>query len=264
MSKLFAGSAHEHWAAMEPGLRPFEAKLFEKYAPRKDISVLAVGCGNGRDAFGAFDAGYREVRGIDATPELISVAKTRNLDLKKAVRFVVGTADALPFPDNTFDIVTMFENLYGLITPRSARLAALSEARRVLRPGGLIFVVALPMYDRYRYAIWFFFAEAIRKVYNPFQLGRGDKLTQDAHTVAAAPQHLPRCHFFRPGELEREVAEAALEVVQATTIQGFLADPSASSTRHHKGERLVYVLRKNLNSSGPPDSPAGDPWNHRI
>ncbi len=157
----------------------------------------------------------------------------------------------------------MFENLYGLITPRSARLVALSEARRVLRAGGLIFMAAGSMYDRYRYAIWFLAAETIRKVYNPYRLGRGDKLVRDARKVDAPPHDLPRSHFFRPREIERDAAETALEVVQATTAQGFLADPSASAARCHGGNRLLYVLRKNPNRFGPPDNPA-DGRNHVL
>jgi SAM-dependent methyltransferase/alkylhydroperoxidase family enzyme len=87
--------------------------------------VLDIACGAGL----ALElAGLRgaECAGIDASQRLIAVAQDRspNADIR------VGDMFALPWEDDTFDVVTSFRGIWGT-TPE-----ALDEARRVLRPGG--------------------------------------------------------------------------------------------------------------------------------
>jgi SAM-dependent methyltransferase len=64
--------------------------------------------------------------GIDASERLIAVARDRSpsADLR------VGDMHALPWDDETFDVVTSFRGIWG------TTLAAIDEARRVLKPGG--------------------------------------------------------------------------------------------------------------------------------
>jgi uncharacterized peroxidase-related enzyme len=64
--------------------------------------------------------------GVDASPRLIAVARDRNPqgDLR------VGDMQALPWPDNSFDVVTSFRGIWGT-TPE-----AVAEAHRILVPGG--------------------------------------------------------------------------------------------------------------------------------
>ena len=69
--------------------------------------VLDVGCGDGRMALGC--APYAsEVVGVDPDPEAIRLArrKARQLGVKN-VRFKVGVAQELPFPDEHFDVVIL-------------------------------------------------------------------------------------------------------------------------------------------------------------
>lgn len=56
--------------------------------------------------------------------------------LPSGIAWVQGTAEALPYPDETFDLVLLFRVILHLERPT----LALSEARRVLRPGGRIVV----------------------------------------------------------------------------------------------------------------------------
>jgi SAM-dependent methyltransferase len=66
------------------------------------------------------------VAGIDASPRLLAVARDRSPDADVHC----GDMHALPWPDGHFDVVTSFRGIWGT-TP-----GALTEARRVLRPGG--------------------------------------------------------------------------------------------------------------------------------
>lgn len=87
--------------------------------------LLDVACGSGLAIELARIRGAI-VAGIDASPRLVAVARDRNpgCDIR------VGDMEALPWGDETFDVVTSFRGIWGT-TP-----TAVEEARRVLRPGG--------------------------------------------------------------------------------------------------------------------------------
>lgn len=87
--------------------------------------LLDVACGSG---FALELARMRGAKcsGIDASPRLVAVAADRNPD--SDVR--VGDMHALPWADQSFDVVTSFRGIWGT-TPE-----AVDEVRRVLAPGG--------------------------------------------------------------------------------------------------------------------------------
>src|SRR5918995_1842245 len=72
--------------------------------------------------------------GVDNSPAMLAQAPTPN---------VLGEANALPFGDSEFPSVALLYVLYHLDEPR----LALAEARRVLRPGGLVTVAAPSRHD---------------------------------------------------------------------------------------------------------------------
>jgi ubiquinone/menaquinone biosynthesis C-methylase UbiE len=65
-------------------------------------SILDVGTGTGRAALSLARLGA-EVCGIDASPEMLRVARERAVEARLTARFEVGDAHALPFPDRSFD-----------------------------------------------------------------------------------------------------------------------------------------------------------------
>jgi len=95
--------------------------------------VLDVACGTGNAAIPAAQAGARVV-GVDLTPELFAAARRRAGAAGVEVEWVEGDAEALPFGDESFDVVV---STFGLMfAPRHE--AAAAEVVRVLRPGGRI------------------------------------------------------------------------------------------------------------------------------
>ena len=94
--------------------------------------LLDVGCGAGMAAQHAAALGAR-VSGIDAAPLLLEIARER----VPGGDFRVGDLEDLPFAAGSFDVVTGFNSFQFAGNP----LRALTEARRVTRPGGIVAIM---------------------------------------------------------------------------------------------------------------------------
>jgi SAM-dependent methyltransferase len=99
---------------------------------REGNTVLDVGCGPGGFCRLTAETGATTV-GIDASHALIEISRER----APSARFNVGDMQFLPYEDDTFDVVTAFNSLQYA----ADRVAALDEARRVARPGGIVHLV---------------------------------------------------------------------------------------------------------------------------
>ena len=137
--ELWAERARD-WAEVMEGWNGWGIPLYRQVLERLNVGagtdLLDVGCGAGRFCRIAADRGAR-VSGIDATAPLVEIAgeRIRGADLR------VGDVEALPWPDDSFDVVTGFNSFFF-----AADLGhAMREARRVARPGGQ---VALTVFGR--------------------------------------------------------------------------------------------------------------------
>jgi ubiquinone/menaquinone biosynthesis C-methylase UbiE len=107
-------------------------------AGARDGDVLDVGCGTGALTHAlALAAPDARITGLDGDRAVLARAR-RRLARCPRVTLLEGRADNLPFPDDSFDRVTCALLLHHL-SPATQR-AALSEAGRVLRPGGQLHV----------------------------------------------------------------------------------------------------------------------------
>jgi ubiquinone/menaquinone biosynthesis C-methylase UbiE len=103
-----------------------------KVVPKAEGRVLELGIGMGLNLRFYDPQKVTEVLGVDPSPELRAIAQSAEHDPALKVRVEDGTAEALPFDDKSFDTVVCTFTLCSVCTPA----AALSEARRVLKPGG--------------------------------------------------------------------------------------------------------------------------------
>jgi SAM-dependent methyltransferase len=106
-------------------------RLVRRVGIGKGELVLDVACGTGNVAIRAAQAGG-QVTGVDLTPELFVDGRRLACEAGVSVDWVEGDAEALPFEDESFDVVL---STFGCMFAPRHEVAA-GELARVLRPGG--------------------------------------------------------------------------------------------------------------------------------
>jgi ubiquinone/menaquinone biosynthesis C-methylase UbiE len=100
------------------------------------VRLLDVACGTGRTLH-QLAVAHPALRlyGVDLSPAYVRLARRRLADVGEAA-LAVENAEALPFADGAFDVVTSVYLFHEL--PRNTRRAVAREMLRVVRPGGLV------------------------------------------------------------------------------------------------------------------------------
>lgn len=139
-SAYWPGVAYETASSYVRGNFTELVQRFAVSTPR----ILDVGCATGISTahVAAAFPNSSEVVGIDLSPHFLAVAASTCGRAFSNTRFVHGNAEALPFADDQFDLVTLSYVVHEL--PDEAAMAVLRECRRVLRPdGGVLAIVDL-------------------------------------------------------------------------------------------------------------------------
>jgi demethylmenaquinone methyltransferase / 2-methoxy-6-polyprenyl-1,4-benzoquinol methylase len=157
MNDLMSGGIHRAWkhrfaamAAPRPGNR-----ILDMAGGTGDIAFRLAGAINARDtdpeSGGVTGTTYPEIVVCDLSEEMVRVGRDRALDRGLAGRIgvIVGNAEAVPLPDRSVDIYTIAFGLRNVTRIDTA----LSEAHRVLKPGGRFLClefsrVVVPVLDR--------------------------------------------------------------------------------------------------------------------
>ena len=137
MNDLMSGGLHRAWkealvTALHPPPKDRPGRLREKN--ETPFKVLDLAGGTGDVAFRIADkAGAgTHVTVADINAEMLAVGRARAAKAGHSVAFIEANAEALPFPDKSFDAVTIAFGIRNV--PRIDR--ALAEVHRVLRIGG--------------------------------------------------------------------------------------------------------------------------------
>jgi SAM-dependent methyltransferase len=218
------GARAEDWAQwQEPTAAPLFEAVLREAGVGKDTAFLDVGCGAGLAGRLAADRGAR-VSGIDATPELIAIARRRLPEGD----YRVEEMEELPYPDASFDLITGFNSFQYAARPA----AALSEAARVVRHGGR---VALAVWGRQE------------------DCEAADYLAALGRCLPPPPPGAPGPFALsEPGCLEARATEAGLSIERrseahcpfaypdlATALRGLLSAGPAVKASQHSGEERV-------------------------
>ena len=111
-------------------------ETLNRLVPVAGLDVLDIGCGKGWLTRTLRQNGARPI-GLECTSSQIDAA--RDKDPQHAQDYIDGVAQSLPFEDQRFDLAIFSFSLHHV--PVDSMLAAFAEVHRVLKPGGLLYVL---------------------------------------------------------------------------------------------------------------------------
>jgi SAM-dependent methyltransferase len=194
------GARSEDWALSEDQQLPSYVAALQRVQLKPGQHVLDIGCGAGAFLRLVAERGGRAY-GLDASEALIELARTRvpEADLR------VGEMEALPYEDDSFDLVTGFTSFFFA----NDMVAALHEAGRVAKPG----------------------APVVIQVWGPREHRDLEAMMRIAHPyLPPRPPDAPRePEYWRPGVLEEMATEAGLEPGEAFDITWAYEYPDAET-----------------------------------
>jgi tRNA (uracil-5-)-methyltransferase TRM9 len=172
---------------------------------REGERVLDLGCGNGR-WYKVFKEKKVDYFGIDNSERLIEIAKENFPEAK----FFVGDALNLPFPDDFFDKVYSIALLHH-IPSEDFRIKVLKEAKRVLKPGGILILTCWRIH-RLKEIL------ALLKYTFLKIIGR-PKLDFRDTFVPWGKKTLRYYHFFTQRELENLLRKVGFEILESGVVK---------------------------------------------
>lgn len=198
-------------------------ELLRRRLPPAPADVLDVGGGPGTHARWLSEDGYA-VHLVDPVPRHVEAAKE-----VPGCTVEVGDARELAADDASFDIVLLLGPLYHL-PQREDRDRALSEARRVLRPGGLLAAAGIN-----RYASLFEHTAFAHLCKDSVRESIGNILATRVHDGKKA---FTTAYFHSGDELRAEVADAGFQDAEVFGIEG-PAWGMLKATEQHTGESVI-------------------------
>jgi len=106
-----------------------------EYKEKKELKILDIGAATGRYSVPLCEEGY-SVTAVELVKYNLGILKKKNSDV---VAIQGNALNLKKLSDNTFDLTLLFGPMYHLLT-KEEKIKALSEAKRVTKPGGYILV----------------------------------------------------------------------------------------------------------------------------
>jgi ubiquinone/menaquinone biosynthesis C-methylase UbiE len=189
--------------------------ILARHLPPPPAVVLDVGGAAGAYAFPLAEQGY-EVHLIDPVELHVEQARAREASASANLASIsLGDARGLSFADGSAGAVLLLGPLYHLVE-KEDRLQALREARRVLRPGGVLFAAAISRFASLIDGLSRgFFADAeFRKIVE------GDLARGVHQNPTNRFEYFTTAYFHRPEELAQEVRDAGFADVRTPAVEG--------------------------------------------
>ena len=168
-------------------IRALEWNAIKKFIPPSS-TFLDVGCGAGYSLIKAKEELLCEVQGIDPEPGAHGVGRFTD-GLWKDRPILQGSAESLPFADNSFDVVYSSHVLEHV----ESETKALHEMKRVLKPGGVL-IIGMPTASMSIVALlsaWFFTTH-ISLYHFVFSVGKKDFFNRFIRIFLPTSHSFPR------------------------------------------------------------------------
>jgi SAM-dependent methyltransferase len=172
-------------------------------------SILDVGGGPGAYAAWLASLGHR-VHLVDPVELHVEQARSASASITAAI----GDARALAHDDHSVDVVLLLGPLYHLVQ-RDDRLRALREARRVLRPRGVLFAAAIS-----RFAGLFDLLVRLDRLHEPTILATVEAAVETGVFHGSEGGLFTTAYFHLPGDLRAEIVEAGFGVDGLFNVEG--------------------------------------------
>jgi ubiquinone/menaquinone biosynthesis C-methylase UbiE len=192
-------------------------ELLARFLPSPPAITVDVGGGAGVHALPLAVAGH-QVHLLDPVELHVEQALVQSHEQQVALASArVGHARRLPYADASVDVVLLLGPLYHL-TDRDARLTALADARRVLRPGGRLAAAAISR-----------FASTFDGLAREFLIDpRFERIVdRDVHSgqhrnpdLEGRPEWFTTAYFHHPEELRGELRDAGFRVDAVLAVEG--------------------------------------------
>jgi SAM-dependent methyltransferase len=218
-------------------------ELVRRFVPPAPAVLLDVGGGPGTYALWLATLGYA-VHLVDALPLHVELARQASAAQPKAplASVALGDARTLDWPDHSADAILLFGPLYHL-TERAERVAALREARRVARPGGVVLAIGISRFASTLDGLFSgFLADPAFAAVVQHDLEDGQHRNPAGH-----PAYFTTAYFHLSEELGAEVVEAGLIHQETLAVEGppWLSPWVEERWRHpeHR-EAILHLLRR--------------------
>ena len=221
-------------------------ELLERFLPPPPNVVLDVGGGTGHYALWLAACGY-QVHLIDPVSLHVEQARQRSSRSARPLASIcIGDARALGLRDECAAAVLLLGPLYHL-TRREDRIAALREARRALRPGG---VLILAVICRFASALdglsKHLFDDPVYQSIVRRDLAEGQHRNGLLDGTRGRRSYFTTAYLHRPEEVRNEIAAAGLEHATALAIEGpawLLQDLDAQWRDPTRRSAILSVIR---------------------
>lgn len=191
-------------------------ELILRHLPPAPATIVDAGGGAGIYACWLAARGY-QVHLLDPVPKHVEQARAASVRQPEhpLASAEIGDARYLPHADATTDVVLLLGPLYHLVE-REDRLSCLHEARRVLRPGGLVWGAAISHFASLFDSLssGFFDDPAFAPIVER------DLIDGQHRNPTGNPLFFTDAFFHRPGELSRDLLAAGFQVVEVAAIEG--------------------------------------------
>jgi ubiquinone/menaquinone biosynthesis C-methylase UbiE len=185
---------------------PWMAEVL-RYQESKGRDVLDVGSGQGIDVYEYASCGARAV-GLDLTPRHVELSRLHLVASGLMATLVEGDAEAMPFPDKSFDLVSSNGVLHH--TPNIQE--AFAECLRVLRPSGTFTVILYNRNSFHYWAIQVLWHGLVKgKVFRTGSIGGVLSSSVEAGSLLGAR---PLVRVYTPSQVRRMLKSAGFESVQ--------------------------------------------------